>query len=125
VETWILVQLGKRHSTSLQIRGWHLHHSPIDTMDCMDILIRMGCRGDSPTFTNRIPHLLHCLPLLPSGDTCPFPHVCQTGHVSLLDKWMLCSMLYRTLASHWLGKGFLLQLSHGHKRGIVPFCDVN
>jgi beta-galactoside alpha-2,6-sialyltransferase (sialyltransferase 1) len=29
VETWALVQLGKRHSTSLQTRGWHLHHSPL------------------------------------------------------------------------------------------------
>jgi hypothetical protein len=28
-------------------------------------------------------------------------------------------------ASHWLGKGFLLQLSQEHKRGIVPFHDAN
>jgi hypothetical protein len=56
--------------------GWHLHHSPINSMDCMDILTTMGFRGDSPTSTNyRISHLLHCFPLLPSGDTCPFPHV--------------------------------------------------
>jgi hypothetical protein len=95
-------------------------------MDCIDILTTMGYRGNSLTSTNyRIFHLLRCFPLLPGDNTSPFPHVWQTGHVSLLDEWMLCSMLYRTLASHWLGKCLLLQLSHGHKRGIVPICDAN
>jgi hypothetical protein len=79
--------LAKDIASSCRLGGGIYTISPINTMDCMDILTRMGCRGDSHTSTNnRISHLLHCFPLLPGGDTCPFPHVQQTGHVSLLDK---------------------------------------
>jgi hypothetical protein len=42
VETWTLVQLGKRHSVSLQTVGWHLYHCPINTMDYMDTLTKLG-----------------------------------------------------------------------------------
>jgi hypothetical protein len=77
-----LVQLGKRHSTSLQTGGWHLYHSPINTMDCMDILTKMGCRGDSPTSTNyRISHLLH------------FSHFCPVVtlvHFLMYDRLGMC-----------------------------------
>jgi hypothetical protein len=43
-----LVQLGKRHSTSFQTRGWHLHHFPINAMDCMDILQKWAAEEIHP-----------------------------------------------------------------------------
>jgi hypothetical protein len=67
--------LAKDTASACRLGGRHLYHSPINTVDCMVVLTNMGCRGDSPTSNNyRIYHCLHCFPLLPGGNTSPFPH---------------------------------------------------